>query len=139
MQIRKILTKETLKIRHEVMWPNKPLSYVKLPNDDKGVHYGLFKESTLISVISLFVENNEVQFRKFATLKREQGKGFGSVLLKEIFKIAESKNYDKIWCNARLEKSYFYAKFGLQATNITFSKGGVEYVIMEKILKSTSF
>ncbi|MEH6621064.1 GNAT family N-acetyltransferase [Maribacter arcticus] len=132
-RIVQITSEETLSIRHKVMWPNKPIDYVKLPNDAEGKHFGYFKNDELISVISLFVENNEAQFRKFATLKEYQGKGFGSDLLNELMLISVKEQLSKIWCNARINKIDYYSKFGMIETNNKFIKGGIGYVIMERI------
>ncbi|SEL94007.1 Acetyltransferase (GNAT) domain-containing protein [Maribacter orientalis] len=132
-RIVQITSEETLSIRHKVMWPNKPIDYVQLPNDFEGRHFGYFKNDILISVISLFVENNEAQFRKFATLKEYQGKGFGSELLNELMRISAKEQLSKIWCNARINKIDYYSKFGMKETNNQFIKGGISYVIMERI------
>jgi predicted GNAT family N-acyltransferase len=132
-RIVQITSEETLSIRHKVMWPNKPIDYVQLPNDAEGRHFGYFKNDELISVISLFVENNEAQFRKFATLKEYQGKGFGSELLNELMLISAKEQLSKIWCNARINKIDYYSKFGMIETNNKFIKGGIGYVIMERI------
>lgn len=132
-RIVQITSEETLCIRHEVMWPNKPVDFVQLPNDAEGRHFGYFKNDELISVISLFVENKEAQFRKFATLKEYQGKGFGSELLNELMLISEKEQLSKIWCNARINKIDYYSKFGMIETNKQFIKGGIGYVIMERI------
>ena len=132
-RIVQITSEETLSIRHKVMWPNKPIDYVQLPNDFEGRHFGYFKNDILISVISLFVENNEAQFRKFATLKEFQGKGFGSELLNELMRISAKEQLSKIWCNARINKIDYYSKFGMKETNNQFIKGGISYVIMERI------
>ncbi len=67
--IKEITTQEVLPIRHEVMWPDQPLDFVKLENDDTAIHLGLYVHNQLVSVISLFITDNEAQFRKFATLK----------------------------------------------------------------------
>lgn len=123
---------KVLEIRHTVMWPTKPIDYVRLPNDEEGRHFGLYINDELVSVISLFIENSQAQFRKFATLEKHQGKGYGTILLNEIMSIAQENKLSKIWCNARVEKSSFYEKFGMKATDKTFEKGGVSYVIMEK-------
>lgn len=131
-QIKKISYKDTLVIRHKVMWPNKPLEYVQLPNDDTGNHYGFFVKENLVAVISLFIKNDAVQFRKFATRQAFQGKGFGSKLLAHVIDITEKENYQKMWCNARLNKTGFYNKFGFKETNTNFTKGGIDYVIMER-------
>ena len=81
IEIREIKAEDTWPMRHKVMWPDQPLDYVILPQDEEGLHYGLFKEDKLISVISLFINQEEAQFRKFATATEAQGKGYGSALL----------------------------------------------------------
>ena len=132
-KIKQIKASETLVIRHKVMWPDKPFDFVKLPNDEKGRHFGLFVNEELVSIISLFVENNEAQFRKFATLDEFQGLGYGSILLKKIVDLVASDGFEKLWCNARVEKSKFYKRFGFKLTDRTYMKAGIEFVIMEKI------
>ncbi|MGB3143663.1 MAG: GNAT family N-acetyltransferase [Maribacter sp.] len=125
-------TEETWPIRHKVMWPDHPIDFVKLPNDADGRHFGLYLETDLVSVISIFTENNEVQFRKFATLQEYQGKGFGTRLLTEIMRIVAQEKVSKIWCNARITKTDFYGKFGMRPTETRFTKAGIDYVIMER-------
>ncbi|MEP2237196.1 MAG: GNAT family N-acetyltransferase [Maribacter sp.] len=133
-KIIEITSQQTLPIRHQVMWPNKPLDYVKLINDDNGLHYGLVLNNEIISVISLFIDDGEAQFRKFATLTNHQGKGYGSLLLNEIIQVAIKKSVSKIWCNARVSKLKYYQKFQMMPTDHTFVKGGIDYVIMERKL-----
>lgn len=132
--IREISSTEAWPIRHQVMWPNEPLAYVKLPNDYAGIHYGLFLGDQLTSVVSLFVINQEAQFRKLATLVSEQGQGFGTELLSHLFKQVESLGVKRIWCNARIVKAPFYHRFGLKETVHSFVKNGQSYVIMEKFI-----
>ena len=131
-KITEINYKQTFSIRHTVMWPNKPLEYIKLPNDKIGKHYGLSVGQKLVSIISLFENRNKVQFRKFATLKEYQGIGYGTALLNYIIALAKEQECHKIWCNARVDKANFYLKFGLQKTTTRFTKEGIAYVIMEK-------
>ena len=131
-EIKPIQASDTLAIRQQVMWPNRDISYVKLPEDAQGLHYGLFVDEGLISVVSLFDTKNSWQFRKFATLQEQQGKGYGSKLLSYVIAIAERANASSIYCNARVEKVNFYRGFGLETTTKTFVKGGVSYVVMEK-------
>lgn len=134
-RIRLIQKEETWTIRQQVMWPNKELDFVKLENDDKGVHYGLFEDDSLISIISLFIDGQEAQFRKFATVTAKQGQGYGTELLSEIIKNAAHLGVNKIWCNARKDKVDFYKRFYLKETEVTFERNGVFYQIMEKELK----
>ncbi|KAK8076522.1 hypothetical protein PG994_003794 [Apiospora phragmitis] len=42
--IRAITPSETHNLRHRVLWPHKPLSYVQLDEDDQGHHFGVFLE-----------------------------------------------------------------------------------------------
>ncbi len=81
MIIREASLDEVWQLRHEVMWPDQELSFVQLKDDANGRHFGLYVNDTLVSVISLFPEGTRAQFRKFATLREEQGKGYGSRLL----------------------------------------------------------
>ncbi|KAI1480509.1 hypothetical protein F4774DRAFT_378735 [Daldinia eschscholtzii] len=42
ISIRPISAEETYALRQAVLWPNKPLSYVQLPDDLVGQHFGAF-------------------------------------------------------------------------------------------------
>ena len=133
--VKQITSTETLQIRHKVMWPSKPISFIMLPNDKNGRHFGLFVNDKIASVISIFEENDVFQFRKFATLKEYQGLGYGSLILKKIIAIIKKENATKLWCNARVEKIKFYENFGLKSTHKKFKKEEINYVILEQIYK----
>ncbi|WP_240472480.1 GNAT family N-acetyltransferase [Tenacibaculum ovolyticum] len=133
IEIKQITATETLEIRHKVMWPNKPLAYVELANDKNGKHFGLFVNEEITSIVSLFTENNEAQFRKFATLIEYQGFGYGTILLNKVINLIEEEKIARLWCNARVEKAKFYERFGLKLTDKKFNKDGIDYVIMERI------
>jgi len=124
----------TWKIRHRVMYPDLAFDKVILPNDDDGVHLGLFVNNTLITVVSLFKIGNSMQFRKFATLSEFQHKGYGSEILTYLIDYSKNEGCDRIWCNARKTASEFYRKFGFTETDKTSSANGFYYVIMEKEL-----
>jgi len=132
IEIKQIKGEQTWAIRHKVMWPEQPLDFIKLPNDDEGFHLGLFVNHKLISVISIFINEKEAQFRKLATLQNQQGKGYGTQLLHKVMQIAKQKQLKRIWCNARLNKTYFYTNFKLKVTENTFTKFGINYVVMER-------
>ncbi|SFC96933.1 GNAT family N-acetyltransferase [Flavobacterium phragmitis] len=131
MEIKNIDASDTWKIRHEVMWPDQPFEFVQLDEDNFGLHYGVFDDNQLVSIVSCFIEGDVMQFRKLATLNSYQGKGIASLLLKYIFKTAQKKGIKKIWCNARKEKKQFYEKFGMYDTGEVFNKAGQEFTIME--------
>jgi len=104
--------------------------------DLEYMHFGLFREKELLSIISLFIEEDRAQFRKFATLLEEQGKGYGSRLLGFLLEEVEQHSLNSIFCNARIERTAYYEKFGLKRTEEYFEKGGRKYVIMEKKLNT---
>ncbi|WP_113926222.1 GNAT family N-acetyltransferase [Cognataquiflexum aquatile] len=139
MIIKEVSIDQILPIRQQVMWPDKPIDFVRVPEDENGIHFGLFVEENLISVVSVFIHGQEAQFRKFATLEQFQGKGYGSKLLQYIFDFLEEKNTNRIWCNARISKAAYYQKFGMTTTAATFEKEGMEYVVMERVFEMHGF
>ena len=134
IEIKEIQASATWEIRHRVMWAEKSLADVKLPSDDFGLHFGVFREHILISVVSLFTENDTAQFRKFATETAEQGKGYGTKLLTHLIEEAIRRNVKILWCNARTSASEWYEKFGFEVVSEVWMKDGVEYVKMSKKL-----
>ena len=135
IQIKETELEEVWKLRYKVMYPEKDLEYVKLADDEKGIHLGVYAGKKLISVISLFITGERLQFRKFATLKEEQGKGYGTVLLNKVIDYAGKNNIKIIWCNSRIEKTGFYEKFGFEKTKEKYEKDGRKFIIVEKILQ----
>lgn len=136
IKIQEISAADTWELRQKVMWPEKHISYVKLEDDMEGIHYGLYKNNQLVSVVSLFIDNNRAQFRKFATDEFEQGNGYGSKLLLHLITVVRNKGVSSLWCNARLAKAAFYEKFGLKVIDGIFIKGEKEYVVMAMDLES---
>lgn len=124
----------TWKIRHGVMYPDLDFQLAILPDDDDGIHLGLFDDDVLITVVSLFRKENSMRFRKFATRLEYQGKGYGSEVLRYLINYSENEGCNHIWCNARQSASAFYEKFGFRKTGNTSNANGHEYVIMEKAL-----
>lgn len=121
-----------LQLRQHVLWPNKDLDFVRTPNDDHGIHLGIFIEGQWISCISLFIEENQhAVFRKFATLPDFQNKGYGSQLLHYSFNYLQQLGIITISCSARVEKQSYYQKFGMQPNGYPYLKNGLQYVTME--------
>ncbi len=126
----------TWAIRHQVLWPNEPFDYVKISTDEEGIHLGCFVDDELVAVISGFInhETKEAQFRKFATLPEEQGKGYGTLLLSHLIKEMTERGAKRIWCNARLNATSLYERHGMHKTDQYFEKGGFDYVVMEMVV-----
>lgn len=130
MFIQLISIEEVLPIRHQVMWPEKSVDFVKVDGDDTARHYGCYCEDKLVSVISIFMDGRIAQFRKFASLVEYQGQGFGTTLLNHVLNDLRHQACPQIWCNARIEKTAFYQKFGLVVVGESFDKNGKTYVKM---------
>ncbi|MCV9388897.1 GNAT family N-acetyltransferase [Reichenbachiella ulvae] len=134
-EIKEVPLSVVWQMRHEIMYPDEAFEVVKLDSDPKGIHLGLYDDDKLVSVISLFLESGRLQFRKFCTKRREQGKGYGSYLLKHVFEtFAPQYQAKAIWCNARTTAVAIYEKFGMQKTPHAYQKFGFDFVIMEKAL-----
>ena len=123
-----------LDIRRDVLWPKKKLDYIKLEEDNSKnmSHLALYVNDIPVSIVSVFVNEKKMQFRKFATKLEYQGNGYGTKLLKYIFKLAKNDGIEYIWCNARKELTKYYNKFGLLETDKTFKNGEQEIVVMAK-------
>lgn len=134
MEIKIIDATQTWELRQKVLWPNKELAYVKLSDDSVGTHYGLYDGDRLVSVLSTFERDGEVQFRKFATAKELQGQGYGTKLLQYVIDLSAANGAKAIWCNARKDKAAFYQRFGLRATDQEYERDGIPYVIMRREL-----
>ncbi|MBP2636994.1 MAG: GCN5-related N-acetyltransferase [Firmicutes bacterium] len=132
MVIKQIAAEQTWELRQRVMWPDKSIDYVKLTDDLSGIHYGLYVEQELVSVISLFINNNVIQFRKFATSSERQGEGCSTKLLNYVVSEAEKMGTKAIWCHARTEKVPFYRRFGLYEEGEEFERDGKRYVKMTR-------
>lgn len=96
MYIHPITTEQTMALRHAVLWPEKDISYVCLPEDAQGFHFGAFlpEFDQPACILSLFVErppaadgamiyegheNNAVRFRKFACDPAYRGRTYNLV------------------------------------------------------------
>ncbi|PRP79237.1 hypothetical protein PROFUN_13030 [Planoprotostelium fungivorum] len=145
VSIRSIESQSTMDIRHRVLWPDQPIEYVILPEDEKGFHFGAFLEISCdpVAVISLFREGlprgesshegsdetNTVRFRKFACAREHQGHGIGSQLLQHVFQVARNDlAAQTIWCDARRQTQEWYERRGMKQFGDPFWKGGVEYI-----------
>ncbi len=149
--IRRITAEETVPLRHSVLWPDHPVSYVLLPEDASGYHYGAFlpDTSTPVAVISVFVDPlpdapsvdtraEAARFRKFACDPNHQGRGIGTMLLKHVFDTAAAEmGCGVIWCDARMSAAGWYERRGMRKFGDMFYKGNIEYVRMMRDLVAT--
>ncbi len=132
MEIKEAPIEQVLLMRQEVMYPHLPLEEVKLKEDAAGKHIGLYVEDELVSVISVFLENDSMRFRKFATRTKLQGKGYGSRLFAHVMEMASSLQCRRVWCHARVSAKGFYGRYGLRPVGDTWYSHRIAFVKMEK-------
>ena len=114
------------------MYPDKNPEAVKLADDEDGIHFGLFDNNQLISVVSWFRHNEtEAQFRKLATLKEFRNAGYGTALLNYIIDFSKGENIQRLWCNARENALSFYKKLSFTETQDRFKKNDIQYIIIQ--------
>ena len=140
MKIIEVESSQVLPIRHQVLWPDKPLEFCKVEGDVDARHFAIELEQKLISVASIYFsqymnENiKKARLRKFATLPDYQNKGFGSQLIKHILNVLERENVSTLWLDARQSAISFYKQFGFsnEDNREVFFKSNIPYVKMEK-------
>ena len=122
-------------MRQKVMYPHLSLEEVKLEEDKNRLHWGIKEDGRFISVVSLFQHGHEWQFRKFATLKELQGRGYGTLLLKWLIGFVQQKGATKLWCNARVNALGFYKKQDFESFGETWNQLGFQFVKMQLLFK----
>ena len=134
IEIKKVSVEDILPIRHKVLWPDKPLEFVKVVGDEEGIHFGLYENSILVTIISLFAEGKSLRFRKFATLTEYQNRGLGKLMILKVIDYAQENNFERLWCDARTDALNFYERVGFKKFSEPFFKENIEYFKIEKIL-----
>ena len=84
VQIRRINPEDTLQLRRDVLYPDGTLEAMRVDHDEDGLHFGLFEDTRLRGIVSLFVQKDLAQFRKLAVHPDCQGKGYGSLLMQHV-------------------------------------------------------
>lgn len=142
--IKEITALETYIIRQSILRQGKPLEACAFEGDDLETthHFGLFENSNLTGIISLFLktnpifaENSQAQIRGMAILEAHQKKGFGEALVKHCEDYCNTKHVDLIWFNARETAIGFYKKMGYKINGTLFDipEIGNHYLMYKKI------
>lgn len=134
MDIRAISWEQTIPLRHEVLWPSKPPEYCHVEGDEDGLHFGAFVNEVLVSVASVYLNQDKARLRKFATDARYQNQGIGTKMLMHIIQSIKGSQADYFWCDARETALDFYKRFGMCPRSERFYKADVAYYKMEVAL-----
>eukprot|EP01054_Gregarina_sp_Poly1_P003167 Gregarina_sp_Poly_1__3166@NODE_189_length_11663_cov_119_423594_g168_i0_p7_GENE_NODE_189_length_11663_cov_119_423594_g168_i0NODE_189_length_11663_cov_119_423594_g168_i0_p7_ORF_typecomplete_len150_score16_53Acetyltransf_10/PF13673_7/8_8e19Acetyltransf_1/PF00583_25/4_1e14Acetyltransf_7/PF13508_7/1_1e12Acetyltransf_9/PF13527_7/1_3e09GNAT_acetyltran/PF12746_7/2_3e08Acetyltransf_4/PF13420_7/9_1e08FR47/PF08445_10/4e06GNAT_acetyltr_2/PF13718_6/0_00017NodA/PF02474_15/0_00031MOZ_SAS/PF01853_18/0_013Gly_ac len=114
--LKMIAAEDVYPIRHKVLWPDKPISFVKLTTDAQSLHYGVTDSSSnLIAVASAQAcSDSSVRVRKIAVLPEHQKQGIGKLLLTHIVEESGKQGFSRCFLYARPSAEGFYAKCGFQ-------------------------
>lgn len=124
-----ITSDQTLDLRQKVLKPFLSKKECVNPEDffTTTTNFGLFYNSRLISIATVFPEANKSLFcgfpyrlRGMATDINYQGQGFGGALLMSIIDFLKDKRCDLLWCNARFKAFPFYTSNGFQFSGEMF-------------------
>lgn len=136
LSIEQITPHLTWQLRRDVLYPGEYKHDMEMEEDNHGYHFGAFTANKLVAVVSLFQNGTDWQFRKFAVANGLQGQGIGRQLLDYVTNFVLQEHGTRLWCNARTTAIGFYTKFGFTQTGHTYSKKGVDFVVMEKNLQA---
>jgi len=132
VSIEQIRPELTWRLRRDVLYPQKKVFEMGMDEDAYGYHFGAFQNNKLVGVISLFKNDNDWQFRKFAVEPSVQNQGIGSAVLQYITNFTINEGGTALWCNARLSAIPFYLRHDFMQTGELFSKNGFDYEILRK-------
>ncbi|MCI9843267.1 GNAT family N-acetyltransferase [Flavobacterium pectinovorum] len=142
--IKEISAQETFIVRHPVLRKGKPIETCFFDGDDLETthHFGLFENSDLTGIISLFLKTNTIftenlqgQIRGMAILESHQKKGFGEALVKHCETYCVTNQFNLIWFNARTAAVGFYEKMGYEIKGNSFDipEVGEHYLMYKKL------
>lgn len=144
VEIRQILSSETVPIRSIVLRPGQEISACIYPHDEdeSTFHLGAFDKNKLVSIVSFYkeehpelTESEQYRFRGMATLSDYRGKGIASSLLVESFIKLKELNISLVWCNARVSALSLYEKLGMKIASDEFDIPGIgPHYLMKKYL-----
>jgi len=125
--IKPITTDQTLALRRQVLWPDKPLEFVRVPNDEIALHLGAFEGDALIGVASFYPDGRAAQLRKLAVDPSVQGQGIGAQLVLAGAELLRGQAITTLWCDARETALGFYTRLRFTIDPASFDKSGVQY------------
>lgn len=143
-EIKKINFAATFSVRHPVLRQGKPIESCFFEGDDAEttVHFGLFLETKLVGVISVFKNKNSIfsaenqfQIRGMAVLQEYQGKKLGKQLLIESEAYVSSQKGDLIWFNAREIAVPFYqnSEYEIVGEAFEIKEVGTHYIMYKNL------
>ena len=118
---------EILHFRQAMLWPDKPLSHVMLPDDDTALHICGRLDRRVIAAGSFFVGGDAAQLRKMAVDPVFRGQQLGKNLVMYGACEVAKQGVKVLWCDARVESAGFYERLGFRVEDSEYEKSGALY------------
>lgn len=118
---------EIIEFRRAMLWPDKPLSHVMLPEDDTATHICGRLGQAIVAAGSFFIVGQTAQLRKLAIDPAYRGRQLGKVLVMHGARIMSDKGARVLWCDARVESVGFYKRLGFEIEIPEYEKSGARY------------
>jgi predicted GNAT family N-acyltransferase len=122
IEVKQIAAADTKSLRHLVLWPHIPNEedcVIDIDERPDAIHLGVFESGSLVSIGSLFEQvspklgfTRQVRLRAMATHPDVRGKQHGRLLVEHALLLLKKKDYEVIWCDARLIAIGFYSSLG---------------------------
>lgn len=118
---------DILRFRQTHLWPDKPLSHVRVPGDDTALHIGAHIAGLRVGAASFFVDGPAAQLRKLAVDPDHRGQGLGAALVQRGAAQMRAKGLINLWCDARATALPFYQRLGFTIMPGTYLKSDLPY------------
>ncbi len=122
IEVKQIAAADTKPLRHLVLWPhiqNEADCVIDIDNRHDAIHLGVFESGRLVSIGSLFEQlspkldfDKQVRLRAMATHPDARGKQYGRLLVEHALLLLKQKDYEVMWCDARIIAIGFYTSLG---------------------------
>jgi predicted GNAT family N-acyltransferase len=111
------------------------LSQKDREHDDSYIHFGAFDGDCLVASMALAPVNAEIiKMKQVAVETQQQGRGIGTILVKEAERLVSSRKYSRIELHAREVAVPFYKKLGYSIDGPLFYEVGIPHYFMYKHL-----
>ena len=92
------------------------------------------KQTTALVTCRLFQEDGKWMLGRVAVAKEARGMHLGSQMLEAVHQFLQADHVAALYCHAQMRVKPFYDKLGYQVIGEPFDEGGVEQVMMKKII-----
>lgn len=103
--------------------------------EDEAIHYIGYVNNEAVAACRLRFIGQYGKLERICILPDHRGKSYGSLLIKEMEKMIQSKNIKEAMLNAQVKAIKFYEKQGYEVVSGEFLDAGIPHVTMAKYIK----